>query len=188
MPVNLGTIGQPDFTQPIELMMDCHRRIEHFLSVLQRVVDRYDGELDGQGREALEVALNYFAEAAPRHTADEEESLFPRMREQGDPAVRQAFAQIDALEADHRVAEKAHARVEVIGRDWLRDGTLAGENRAEMKQLLADMASTYARHIRVEDEQVFALASHVLDPNALAHIGREMRQRRLSGTQAARAT
>ena len=50
MPIPLGTTGQPDFTQPIELMMDCHRRIEHFLGVLQRVVERYaDQPLDAVG-------------------------------------------------------------------------------------------------------------------------------------------
>ena len=66
MPINLGTTGQPDFTEPIDLMMDCHRRIEHFLGVLQRVAGRYtDQPLDAQGRDALETALNYFRSAAP---------------------------------------------------------------------------------------------------------------------------
>ena len=32
-------------------------------------------------RVALESALRYFREAAPKHTADEEESLFPRLRQ-----------------------------------------------------------------------------------------------------------
>ncbi len=30
MPVNIGDKHQADFSQPIELMMDCHRRIESF--------------------------------------------------------------------------------------------------------------------------------------------------------------
>ena len=41
MALPMGTQGQADFSQPIALMMDCHRRIEHFLGVLEKVVGRY---------------------------------------------------------------------------------------------------------------------------------------------------
>jgi len=43
--------------------------------------------LTEETRAALESALRYFREAAPKHTADEEESLFPRMRQKRDPNV-----------------------------------------------------------------------------------------------------
>ena len=76
--VQIGQKPLADFSQPLEMMKDCHRRIEHFLDLLQTVVERFgDGELPEEGRRALEASLNYFAHAAPRHTADEEESLFP---------------------------------------------------------------------------------------------------------------
>ena len=54
-------------------MSDCHRRIERFLTVLVRVAER--GSLEGEARGAFEAALRYFRDAAPKHTADEEESL-----------------------------------------------------------------------------------------------------------------
>ncbi len=151
MPVNVGTTGQPDFTQPIELMMDCHRRIEHFLAVLQKLAERYANRpLDDEGRAALETAMNYFRSAAPRHTADEEESLFPRMRQVDDPQVRQAMAQIDRLESDHRRAEAAHARLDELGRRWLNDGTLKNELFTEPASLalLACGAGLAARRRR----------------------------------------
>ena len=179
MPVQLGTRGQPDFTEPIALMMDCHRRIERFLSVLARVLERYGRrDLDDEGRDALRTALDYFASAAPRHTEDEEQSLFPRMRRCADAAGREAMAQIDELESDHREAEAAHARLDVIGRRWLDVGRLDGNRRDELDVLLATMTATYARHIRIEDQCVFTLAGRVLDDEALAAVGREMQQRR----------
>jgi len=180
MPVNLGTTGQPDFDQPIELMMDCHRRIEHFLGVLQNVAARYtDQPLDNQGREALETALNYFRSAAPRHTADEERSLFPRMREVDNPQVKQAMAEIDRLESDHRKAEAAHARLDELGRQWLVEGTVSGESLAEFQGLLDELAQAYSEHIPIEDENVFVLATRVLTGEQLRAVGNEMKQRRI---------
>jgi len=179
MPLSLGTTGQPDFTQPIELMMDCHRRIEHFLGVLQKLTDRYAGRpLDAEGREALETALNYFRSAAPRHTEDEERSLFPRMRRLDDRRVRRAMAEIDRLEADHRKAEAAHAQLDALGRRWLTDGTLAPEPFAELRNLVDELAKAYGEHIPIENESVFVLAKRVLDDEQLLAVGEEMRQRR----------
>jgi len=180
MPVPLGSKGQADFTQPIELMMDCHRRIEHFLAVLQKLAERYAKQpLDDEGREALETALNYFRSAAPRHTADEEQSLFPRMRQVESPQVKQAMAEIDRLESDHRKAEAAHARLDELGRQWLDDGTLSGEPLAEFRGLLDELATAYGEHIPIEDQSVFVLAKRVLDDEQLQAVGEEMRQRRI---------
>ncbi len=179
MAVPMGSKGQPDFTQPIELMMDCHRRIEHFLGVLRQVSERYARtELDAEGRAALETALNYFRQAAPRHTADEEVSLFPRMRERDDPDVQRALAELDRLEADHRKAEGAHERLDELGRGWLEAGRLGADEHAELVSLLAELTDAYTEHIRLEDERVFVLASRVLSESALERVGQEMRQRR----------
>jgi len=180
MPVNLGTTGQPDFDQPIDLMMDCHRRIEHFLGALQRVAERYaDQPLDDEGREALATALNYFRSAAPRHTADEEESLFPRMRQVDTPEVKNAMAEIDRLESDHRKAEVAHARLDELGRQWLESGALSSEPLTEFQGLLDQLAQAYGEHIPIEDNSVFVLAKRTLTDEQLQAVGEEMRQRRI---------
>lgn len=179
MPVQLGTQGQADFSQPIELLMDCHRRIEHFLQVLDRVAQRYSNkDLDQQGREALETSLNYFQHAAPRHTADEEESLFPRMRQDKSAHVRQVMERIDRLEADHRQAELAHERIDKLGRQWLAQGSLPTEQVLEFESILHALTLDYQQHITLEDQQVFTLASKLLDPDALSQVGQEMRLRR----------
>ncbi len=180
MPVPMGSKGQADFTQPIDLLMDCHRRIENFLEVLKRVVDEYGGrELDQQARDALTTSLNYFRQAAPRHTEDEEQSLFPRMRKADDAQVRGVMAAMDRLESDHRKMEAAHARVDEVGLRWLADGQLDSDTHAEVRALLNEMAAGYAQHIRLEDEEVFVLASKVLDAETLTAVGEEMKQRRV---------
>ena len=179
MPIQLGQRPGPGFEDPLGLLSDCHRRIERFLDVLISVVDQSaDGALKPEHREPLEGALRYFRVAAPKHTQDEESSLFPRLRQVEEAAVRDAMAKLDRLEADHDTADRAHARVDALGSQWIRDGTLSCELRDELSRLLADLQELYRRHIAVEDRELFPLAGRVLDSAQLATLGREMAQRR----------
>lgn len=179
--LSISVGGQPlaDFSQPLMMLADCHRRIEHFLDVLYRLVDRF-GEcpLSEEARGALEKSLAYFQQAAPRHTADEEESLFPRMRHNENAAIHAALAELERLEADHRRADSLHDRINAIGQHWLQSGLLSPTDRDELQTLLAELSSIYADHIRLEEERVFVLAAQMLSAEALREIGVEMQQRR----------
>ena len=179
MPIQIGQKPSPTFQQPLELLSDCHRRVESFLRALILVAERgRGGELNSQEREALETALRYFREAAPKHTADEEESLFPRMRELGNDAAREAMAKIRALEADHEVAKEGHDAVERLGRKWLTEGRLAEDEMSQLLSHLQKLQSIYERHIAVEDNEIFPLARQILDTKTLTDVGREMAERR----------
>lgn len=179
MPVSLGSKGPPDFSQPIELMMDCHRRIENFLNLLIRVVtDTRGAELDGEHRNALEAALRYFKHAAPWHTRDEEDSLFPRMRRLDDTHVHAVLSEIDTLESDHAQAGMMHAEVDWLGTRWLQHKSLTGDEAQRMGELLRTLRETYQRHITEEDDVIFPLAEQALSAATLAAIGREMAERR----------
>ena len=92
MPIAIGARRDHGFDEPLGLLSDCHRRIEHFLRVLIALDARaHGGPLLDTERNDLTAALRYFATAAPRHTADEEDSLFPRLRESSDPAALRAL-------------------------------------------------------------------------------------------------
>ena len=80
MPVQIGGRSH-SFSQPTGLLSECHRRIEMFLSTLMGVAEVIDRSPTEDAARALASALRYFGEAAPKHTADEEESLFPRLRQ-----------------------------------------------------------------------------------------------------------
>src|SRR5688572_18384693 len=137
MPIPLGIKPAHDFDQPLGLLTDCHRRIETFLGALTKVAEqsRASGQpLTPEQRRALETALTYFRSGAPRHTEDEEHSLFPRLRACNDPRVRDAMAKIDALESDHRTAENAHAEIDDLGTRWLQAGQLPP---AELERMTA---------------------------------------------------
>lgn len=178
MAVQLGSKGQADFTQPIELMVDCHRRIEHFLGVLERVLQQCPGGLDEPARRALEGSLRYFREAAPRHTEDEEESLLPRLRGLGRAELREVLSSAERIEGEHRRAEHLHERVEACGRAWLKDGALDEARREAMRLDLGALRELYAGHIEFEEARLFPAAAGALDERALASMGREMAARR----------
>ena len=131
MPITIGAKRESDFTDPIGMLGDCHRRIEMFLNVLVRVAEQdRGGVLNEEHRGALETALRYFREGAPKHTADEEESLFPRLRRIESADVRALLARVESLEEEHVCADRSHAEVDRLGMLWLRDGTLADEQAA----------------------------------------------------------
>lgn len=177
MPVQIGAQSH-GFHEPIGLLSDCHRRIEMFLRALKSVAEHSGSALTEEARQTLASALRYFRDAAPKHNADEEESLFPRLRAVGGAEVNAALAELEKLEADHRWAEPLHAEVDQLGERWLRNATLsqpdAGRMRAAMDQLLV----MYTRHIELEDRVVFPLADRVLPPAAKAQIAAEMAARR----------
>jgi hemerythrin-like domain-containing protein len=180
MPVSIGAAPQAGFDQPLQLLQDCHRRIENFLEVLLRVVaTATDDALDLQHRTALEAALQYFREAAPRHTQDEEESLFPRLRQESGSELHAALACISALESDHVHATDLHGQVDDRGKQWLRDGYLPASARTELRTWLEELRILYRNHIAIEDNQIFPLAGKILPSDILASVGREMRIRRM---------
>jgi hypothetical protein len=123
MPVQIGAQAHK-FSNPTGLLSDRHRRIEMFLGALEGVGSLIDRPLTKQTRVALESALRYFREAAPKHTADEEESLFPRRRKMHLPDVEAAIARLDPLEHDHLLAGSLHAEVEELGQRYISVGSL----------------------------------------------------------------
>ena len=126
----------------------------------------------------MQTAAGYFANAAPRHTADEEQSLFPRLRASTDPAARRALEIVERLERDHAQADRHHAAVDGIVRRWLRDGELTGGERLDLRGHLAQLRSIYEPHISCEDLELFPAAARVLTPVEIAAIGGEMAARR----------
>ncbi len=178
MPVQIGQTS-PDFSQPISLMSDCHRRIEMFLAALTRVGESAAPDpLSPSERNSLDAALKYFREAGPRHTADEEQSLFPRMRRSTSGKVAAVMLQVDSLEHEHARAQRLHQQIDAIGLRWLASGTLPTPDLNAFRAAVAQLEAIYAEHIRLEDTVVFPAAAHALSPEEQREVGREMAARR----------
>ena len=149
-----------------------------FMRSLESVANVIDSAPDEETRRALETALRYFHDAAPKHTADEEESLFPRLRELQSPEVQNAFSKLEELEGEHRWAEPLHAEVESLGMEYLSRGQLSPGQVEAFRRAVTQLSEMYKRHIAVEDESLFPVAAKVLPASEKQAIAAEMAKRR----------
>jgi hemerythrin-like domain-containing protein len=179
MAIKIGQRMDHTFAEPLGLLSDCHRRIEHFLETLAVVTRQAaGGPLNPAQRAGLEAAIAYFATAAPKHTADEEASLFPRLRQTRDAAATAALAVVERLERDHGEADAHHRAVDGLVRRWLADDRLAAADAEALAAHLAALAAIYGPHIAIEDRELFPAAARLLSPEDLRAIGGEMAARR----------
>lgn len=179
MPIQIGGKPLADFTQPIRVLYDCHRRIESFLGALLTVSRLRGGEaLDERHRSAVSAAIRYFEHAAPLHTADEEVSLFPRLRSSTANDAAGIGKCLSELEVEHREKERGHQTVHRLATSWLEESTLSAEDAQTFRDELERLELIYGRHIRTEEDRVFPVAAQVLPREDLRAIASEMKTRR----------
>ena len=173
MGIQIGAKPDSGFDDPLGMLKDCHRRIEHFLGILCHVAEHAQSRvMAGEEIAAVRAALSYFQTGGQRHTADEEESLFPRLAAAG------GFAELDRLEHDHAEAGQLHAEVETLYRSWISSGSLSENESSRLLHSTRRLRGLYEAHIEVEDHVVFPKAAQLLNKEAIAAIGEEFRTRR----------
>jgi hemerythrin-like domain-containing protein len=176
MAIQIGAKPDSGFDDPLGMLKDCHRRIESFLNILCVVAECAPGRvLSDEEAGAVRSALQYFRSGGIRHTADEEESLFPRLR--GEFAAGR-FEELAALESDHRDANDLHEVVDTFYSMWISAGRLSEEDEQRLLSATKQLKHLYAQHIQVEERVVFPRAAQVLDSETIKAIGQELRARR----------
>lgn len=176
MLITIGQKPESDFDNPVGMLRDCHKRILYFLNTLAFAAKKFRGlPLPRDVQSAVMKSLKYFDEAAPKHNADEEESLFPRMRAS---AVGEAAVLMQTLEDEHRWAEGRHAAVDELFRAWIAEGSLGEGDSERLNGVLAELQGFYAEHIQHEEATIFPLAERGLSAEEIAAIGSEMAARR----------
>ena len=164
----------PGFDEPLELLEACHGRIEAQLATLERLLAHLGSHgCDAAAREASAAVMRYFDSAGQMHHQDEDQDVFPLLRELAARARRSEIAAvIDGLEREHA---SMHA---MWGR--LRKGLQAvsgGEPRLDAEEV-ARFAWLYRRHIREEAAAVLPFAREALSAQQRAGLGERMAARR----------
>lgn len=176
MAIQIGAKPDSGFDDPIGMLKDCHRRIEHFLGIFSSVAENAQGRtLMPEERAALEAALRYFRESGPRHNADEEQSLFSRLRAE---CTTDSLEQIEKLESQHRLAAHLHEAVDHLFSAWASGGKLKPKDDCLLRSDTKMLRLLYTEHIYIEETVVFPLAAQLLDHEARARIGAEFQMRR----------
>lgn len=176
MGVQIGAKRDSGFDDPIGMLRDCHRRVEHFLNILCIVVERARGRaLSGEEAAAVHASIEYFRVGGKRHNADEEESLFPRLMKESEYS---GLEEIRGLEEDHETADRLHLAAETLYQKWIAAGALDEDEYRQLESGTRSLMHLYEEHIRIEEQVVFPLAAQLLGQDAVRTMGDEFRLRR----------
>lgn len=158
---------------PIEHIVAWHTRTEERLAVLDHA-----GEfLETKATEALTAihsVLGYFESSGHLHTADEEESIFPRLRPHLTPAE---LAEIELLETKHTETKEVYSALKAAV-EALDQAPESAELRLRYTSLVQRFSTLYRAHMEFENRQLVRIARHSLTSSDLAAISAEMKARR----------
>ena len=169
----LKQIGQRGDKAPsaVQNLLDCHERIRRFTALAVKLGEPAPV---AEVAEAATAVHRYFTIALPLHSADEEESLAPRlvaaapelgellhnMTEQHVP-IHQTVA--DLVPLWQRVIAEPERQPELMGR---------------LRAPAAFLRELFEHHLQPEEEVIFPSLSARLSPQQQAEILQEMRGRR----------
>lgn len=155
---------------PLDHLLACHRRIEDRLATLERIGDRIEHEREAC-LDALRRCNSFFATNGVWHSADEEESVFPRLLPHLDYGERSFLAQ---LAAQHDEAEGLHERLNALAANPSGGPAWA----ARLRSVISRLVRLYRDHIAVEDEVLIRLGRTHLTEDDLLAASTEMKNRR----------
>jgi len=160
--------------QPLEHLVACHRRMEERLATLERVAEHLAARRQ-DALEAIQACFRFFETSGQWHIADEEQSVFPRMR----TALNESeSAYLADLESQHVEAGRAFAGLRTVVAELAAAGEPGAALIARYRQSVDRVCALYREHIASEDKTLTELAKRVLSEADLAAIAQEMKQRR----------
>ena len=173
-------LASGDTSDAVDLLLGCHQRIRHFTAMAVRL-SRPNAPAE-QIPAAAQAVYKYYSQALPLHEADENDSVYPRLRktlaatsaEQWDPA-RHAIADANQTMVDQ------HAAINIVVAEllplWraLPDDPAAAPRTSEMAQRLE---TAWNGHLELEERLIFPALRELLDPESRTAIRQEMAARR----------
>jgi hemerythrin-like domain-containing protein len=169
----------PTFDEPLEMLAACHERIEAQLCTLEKLVEHVSGKgADPAAREAAAQVMRYFDTAGEDHHRDEDEDMFPLLRERAAERNRpEVSAVINGLEEDHATMSAQWSRLRARLEALVEAGKAGREARLDAGDV-AGFAWLYRRHMEKEAALVLPFAREALSETDRAALGGRMAARR----------
>ena len=167
---------------PLEHLVACHELIEEQLRKLETATRRLAGEAAADRQDArhtLDEILSRLETLGTLHTADEEQTLFPRLRAASSEDLFGLVELAQVLESQHREKEAAFAALAAEVK-----GLPAAEQAPSAKQLsrldglVERLTGLYRPHIMIENERLIPMSKECLKPSELEAMKQEMKARR----------
>jgi hemerythrin-like domain-containing protein len=167
----------PNFDEPIDALEICHENILKRMDTMAALA----GRIEERGTEALKddreiwrELFSFITHNIANHSRDEEEGLFPLLREP-------LGAMIDELERDHGWAEETE-RYLIDAFEKMTDANIpAASDLKVFAERASSLAAFYRRHIEQENGVIFPAARTHLTEENLRRLGDLMRANRKLG-------
>lgn len=173
--IKLGAMPAVE-TDAVDMLLACHQRIRNFTGIAARLAEAAGAASGPEIANAAEAVHRYYAIALPLHEADENESVYPRLRQRlTDKTERESLqAMVDQHGPIDAVVAKLLPRWEELKRQPERIAERAEELRANASRL----QELWKEHLALEEEIVFPLIRKRLSEADLQAIHAEMKRRR----------
>lgn len=159
----------------VESLVDCHKKIRHFTSVVQRLAHA-EGSALPEISAAAEAAYRYFTVSLPLHEADEEDSLHPRLKSAG-PEVQSA---LDAMCHQHEAIDDMIERLLPVLRLVAGNPAALPQAHGELCTLSKALSEVFQGHLDLEEKVIFP-AVQTLSAASQSELLAEMQDRRKQG-------
>ncbi|ABF39552.1 Hemerythrin HHE cation binding protein [Candidatus Koribacter versatilis Ellin345] len=161
----------------VDLLVGCHDRIRNFTSVVRKLAHAEGSTLE-EISTAASSAHRYFTVSLPLHEADEEESLRPRLRENGSAEI---VAALNAMTHQHHGIDDLVERLIPILVLLSSNPAKLPEVHGEMCSLSKALDEVFRGHLDLEETVLFPAVSNRLSPVEQGAMLAEMKQRRKQG-------
>lgn len=176
--INQIGVGSPEKEQDaVDLLLACHNRIRNFTAIAERIAAVGRQAAPAEVANAAEAVHRYYTVALPLHEADENETVYPRLRR----AMQDAGAPAAAVET----MVEQHGPIDALIAELVPMWQTLKSSPQDLPALAPAMSGKCARlqelwreHLALEEETVFPAIRRYLDAAALSEMGDEMRARR----------
>jgi hemerythrin-like domain-containing protein len=166
---------------PLEHLQHCHQRIEDGLVTVKDAVVGLcltEPVLRAEAAAALDYELALLQLLSTLHIEDEEQSLFPRLRESASGDADSLRDLIPILESQHRDQQAIFGQLAACLRNVpTTEGPAAEERLARLTNLAEQLDNIFRPHMALEEAQVISNCRRALTQEDLAGMQQEMRLR-----------
>jgi iron-sulfur cluster repair protein YtfE (RIC family) len=174
-PADGNTGDTPAPSGPLEMLRACHARIRHFVQ-LSRTLAEASGVPRREIATAAAAVFSCFSHAVPRHEADENESLFPRLQAALPPGalVREA---VETMVEQHQAIDELAAELLSLCDSLRRHPELLPSLARRLQNVTSALDQIFAAHFQLEETVIFPALQQLLTEAQLEEMSREMQQR-----------
>ncbi|WP_028537299.1 hemerythrin domain-containing protein [Paludibacterium yongneupense] len=156
----------PGLDEPIQILLACHDKIRRFCDQLDRLLPYIDEHgVDDAVKNSIDNVVRYFDVAGPSHHSDEEDELFPILRER----IASAAPRLEQLSAEHGYL---HSSWNAIRDDLiaLRKGEITELSRVEVQEFVRQ----YREHAALEEAWLIPTAEATMTAEEKRLAGQHM--------------